>query len=177
MTPEEYRQITAFARVDGALLAGVWTVSFACNIAGMDGSMLVMAGLLLAVCSPFFVASRLRKFRDGARDGIISFMQAYAYTALAFFYAAILFAVVQFVYFRFIDNGYVMSHVMAVMNDEQTRQALTAYGMADAMDESIRQMAQTRPIDYAMGYLPLNILAGLILGLPIAAVMQRRQKQ
>jgi hypothetical protein len=35
-------------------------------------------------------------------------------------------------------------------------------------------MGQMRPIDYALNVLTMNILAGIVLGLPIAAFMQRR---
>lgn len=173
MVQEEYIQLKAFARIDGALLAAVWVASFACYIFGMSVPMLMMCGMLIAVGSPFFAAIRLRKFRDVARDGVISFRRGYAYTILEFFYAALLFAIAQFVYFQFLDNGYLISRLVEMMNTEQTQQIIQAYGMGDMLEESLGQMAETRPIDYALNYLTLNIIAGVILGLPIAAVMRK----
>lgn len=173
MIPEEYMQLKAFARIDGALLSVMWIASFACYIAGLSAPLLMMCGMMLAVCSPLFAAVRLRKFRDGVRDGVISFRRGYAYTILVFFYAALLFAIAQFAYFQFIDEGYLVSRVMEMMDTVENRQVIQAYGMGDVLDGSLRQMAQTRPIDYALSYLTVNIVLGFVLGLPIAAVMKK----
>lgn len=177
MTPAEYIQLKAFARIDGALLAVMWIASFACYVVGTASPMLMLGGMLIAVCSPLFAASRLRKFRDGAREGIISFGRGYAYTILVFFYAALLFAIAQFVYFQFIDNGYLMSRMTEMMNSAQNQQVIQAYGLKETLDESLKLMAETRPIDYALNYLTLNIMLGMVLGLPIAAVMKRVRSQ
>lgn len=173
MTPEEYKQLKAYARIDGALLGIMWIISFACYVMGMSNPMLMMGGMLIAVCSPFFAATRVRKFRDEARDGILSFKRALAYSILIFFYAALLFAVAQYAYFQFIDDGQIMSKLISMMNEPQNKQIIEAYGLKQSMDESLKVMAATRPIDYALNYLSINIIIGLLLSLPIAAVMKR----
>ena len=45
--------------------------------------------------------------------------------------------------------------------------------MTEMMNESLRQMAQIRPIDYALDMLTVNITLGFILGVPISLIMQR----
>lgn len=174
MSSEEYRQLKAFARVDGVLLAVMWTASFACCIGGLASPMLSLIGMLIGIFSPFFAAMRLIKFRDNVRDGIISFRRGYAYTVLMFFYAAILFALAQLIYFQFIDQGYIMSRMTMLMSDDVNRKAMDAYGMTETFRQAIAQMSQTRPIDYALSYLSINIFLGFILGLPIAAVTNRK---
>ena len=175
MTPEEYKQLKAFARIDGALLGIMWTVSFACYVMGLDNPMLMMGGMLIVVCSPFFAAQRLRKFRDYARDGIITFKRAYAYSVLVFFYAALIFAAVQYIYFEFIDQGHIMSHIINIMNEPQNKKIIETYDMQQSLDDSIKLMAQTRAIDYALNNLSINIIIGLMLSLPIAGVMKRER--
>ena len=176
MTPEEYKQLKAYSRIDGALLGVMWTISFACYVMGMSNPMLMMGGLLIAVCSPFFAAARVRKFRNEVRDGILSFGRGYGYSVLMFFYAALIFAVAQYVYFQFIDNGHIMSQIVSMMNEPQNKKIIEAYGMAKSMEESLKVMSQTSAIDYALNYLSVNIFMGLILSLPIAAVMRRNEK-
>lgn len=173
MTPAEYIQLKAFARIDGALLSVMWIASFACYVAGVASPMLMLGAMVIAVCSPLFAASRLRKFRDVAREGAISFLRGYAYTLLVFFYASLLFAIAQFAYFQFLDNGYLLSRMTEMMSSAQSQQMIQAYGLKDAVDQSLMLMSETRPIDYAMNYLALNIMAGLLLGVPIAAVMKK----
>ena len=59
-----------------------------------------------------------------------------------------------------------------VMADE-TREVLKQYGMTQMMDESLEEMAATRPIDFALNMLTINISMGFVLGLPISLIKQR----
>ena len=173
MTPEEYKQLKAFARQDGALLSLLWIGAMACYIQGLSSPILGMLAMLLIVASPFYAANRLRKFRDGAREGIISFMRAYGYTILTYFYGGLLLAVAVFVYFDFMDNGYLLGKLTEMLNTEEGRQMMKVYGMADEINQSMEELAKMRPIDYAVNMLTIIISTGFILGLPTAALMKR----
>lgn len=173
MTPAEYIQLKAYARVDGALLTLVWVASFACYIIGMETPVLMVLGLIIAVWSVFFTWKRTRKFRDEALGGTISFRRAYGHAILTFFYAAILFAIAQYIYFAFIDGGYILAHVRAMATSEGYSLVLSQYGMKEMLEENIAAMGALRPIDYAINYLSVNICVGLVLGLPIATVCRK----
>ena len=71
MTAPEYIQLKAYARQDGFFLALLWTASFACYILGITNELLGMLALGLAIMTPFFVASRLRKFRVLLRSRVV----------------------------------------------------------------------------------------------------------
>lgn len=173
MTAPEYIQLKAFARQDGVLLALLWVSSFLLYIMGMSNQILGLAAVILMLYTPFFVGTRLGKFRDYGRDGQISFRRGYAYTVLVFFYGGVLFAVAQYIYFAFMDQGFLVSQFSKMMNTVEARQMLQQYGMAEMMDESLQQMTATRPIDYALNMLTINISLGFILGIPISLLKQR----
>ena len=173
ITPAEYIQLKAFARQDGALLALLWVVIFLLYIIGVSNQMLGMAAVLLLFYLPFFVGERLKKFRDYGREGLISFRRGYAYTILVFFYGGVLFAVAQYLYFAFMDNGFLLSQFSKMVTSEEGKALLQQYGMQQMVDESLQEMANIRPIDYALNMLTINICLGFILGLPISLVMQR----
>jgi hypothetical protein len=175
MTPQEYVQLKAFARQDGALLSLLWIGALVCYIQGLTNPLLGMAALVLIVISPFYAANRLRHFRDYAREGVISFGRGYAYTVLTFFYAGLLLALALYVYFAFIDKGYLLGHFTSVISSEEGRQVLKMYGMAEQqVKDGLQELAQMRPIDYALNMLTVNITTGFLLGLPIAALMKRQ---
>ena len=155
------------------MLSLMWIGGFVCYILGMTNPLMGMLSVMLIVASPFFAASRLRHFRDYAREGLISFRRGYAYTVLTFFYAGLLLAVAFYVYFAFIDKGFLVSRLMEVMNSDEGREALQTYGMVDEMREGMKELASLRPIDFALNMLTVNIMTGFFLGLPIAAVMRR----
>ena len=156
------------------MLSLLWIGAMACYIQGLSSPILGMIAMLLIVASPFYAANRLRKFRDGAREGIISFMRAYGYTVLTYFYGGLLLAIAVYAYFQFIDNGYLLSKLMDALNTEQGQQMVKAYGMADEISQSMAELAKMRPIDYALNMLTVIISTGFILGLPTAALMQRQ---
>ena len=173
MTPIEFKQLKAFAKQDGALLSLLWIGSFICYIKGLTYPMLGSAALLLIIVSPFYVAGRLRHFRDVAREGAITFLRGYAYTILTFFYAGLLLAAVIYVYFAFIDQGFLLGKFHTLVNSSEGAKILDVYGMRREMEEGLRQLAEMRPIDYALNMLTINITSGLFLGLPIAAWMRK----
>ena len=177
MTPAEYIQLKAFARVDGALLALLWTACFVCYLVGLRNPLFGMVALLLLVVTPFWVARRLRRFRDQDLNGVISLMRGWAFFILVFFYGGVLLAVVQYLYFAYMDNGYLLSSLQETLSSPEAKQALEQYGMSQSLKDSLSMMGDLRPIDYALNVLTVNITAGIILGLPVAAMIQRKVKR
>ena len=104
MTPLEYKQLKAYARQDGFFLFLLWTASFASYVYGLTNQMMAMLAIVLAVMTPFFVAGRLRKFRDEGREGIISFRRSYAYTIFVFFYGADLSLLLHTIHFHMAEH-------------------------------------------------------------------------
>ena len=177
MTPEEYIQLKAFARIDGFLLSLFWVSSFVCYIVGLSNPSWSLFGALLALGSPFFASRRLRVFRDDVRDGVISFSRAWGYICLVFFYSAVIFALVQFAYFTYLDNGYLIHAMNSMMDTPETQQIINQYGMAETMNEAVSQLRQMRPIDMAINILTTNIMMGVIVGIPIAALLKSDTKR
>ena len=168
MTPIEYVQLKAFARQDGALLALLWVATFLLYIIGVSNQLLGLAAFFLMCYTPFFVGERLGKFRDYGREGVISFRRGYAYTVFVFFYGGVLFAIAQYLYFAYVDHGFLLSQF--------SKMVLKQYGMTQMVDESLQEMANTRPIDFALNMLTINISLGFVMGLPLGLIMQRSVK-
>ena len=177
MTTQEYIQLRAFARVDGTYVGILWIASFACYLGGLSSPMLGLVGGILAVASPFFAAKRLIKFRDDIRDGEISGRRSMLYYALMFFYASLLFALAQYLYFAFLDGGYLMREYTSMLSSPEMKQALQAYGMtADQLMEGLKEFANTSPIMTALNIMTMNITIGLIFSLPVSLITRRARK-
>lgn len=174
MTIAEYTQLKAFARIDGAYLGVAWIISFAFYIYGLSSPFLGLCGTTIAVLSPFFAAMRLRKFRDSARDGVMSFGRGMAYYIFMFLYASILFALAQYVYFAYIDGGYLLDTYTAIMDTPEAEAMMGAYGITkQQMTENLSLLGQTEPIYIVLNILTMNLFAGVIMSLPSAAIMKR----
>jgi len=168
INPQALIQLKAFARQDGALTGLLWIASFAMVMTAPESPW----GNLLAFLTPFFVGWRLTSFRNGALNGKISLRRAFAYCTYTFIYASLIFAIAQYVYFRFLDHG-LFSNMMA--NSLQLLEPFyeqSGIGKQE-LEETMKQMMDMRPIHWAIMFMIQNIVVGLFLALPIALVCKR----
>lgn len=177
-TREEYEQLKAFARIDGAIVGCLWILSFAFFIGEFYNPLLGFVSLAVGVFSLVFAAMRLRRFRDNVLEGVISFRRAMLYSMLTYFYAALLMAAAQFVYFQFIDHGFMLSQYAEITNTDEFKTLLNAYGVKpEEMQLAIDNISALRPIDIAMQFLTTNIILGLVMSLPIATMLKSKYKR
>lgn len=177
-TREEYEQLKEYARRDGAIVGLLWILSFALFIGEFYNPLLGFASFLVGAYSLVFASMRLRRYRDTALGGVISFRRALLFSMLIYFYAALLMAAAQFVYFQFIDHGLMLSQYAEITGTPEFKTMLSAYGMRpEDMKLAMDNLAALRPIDIALQFLSTNIILGLIVSLPIAAMMKSRYKR
>lgn len=176
MTPAEYIQLKAFARVDGAVLSLLWTAAFACFVAGLANGGYSMVAMLLIASTPFFVGKRLKRFRDDDLGGNISLLRGWAYAVHVCFYAGLLLALVQYAYFAYIDQGYMMHSLRDTLATPMGKVMLEQYGLEESIDERLALLEQMRPIDYALNMLSMDIMVGILLGLPIALLLKKEKQ-
>jgi len=131
-----------------------------------------MAALMLAIATPFYAAKRLRRFRDEVRDGIISFKRAWAYIILMFFFAGVVFALVQYAYFTYLDQGYFVHTLGSTLNTPENEALTRQYGLSEVFNETIRTFETQRTIDIVLNVLTQNIMMGMLIGAPVAALMK-----
>jgi len=173
MTAEEYTQFKAFVKQDGLYIAALWTVSFACIIGEFTWRPLGSIGIFIALLTPFFVVNRLRRYRDWGLNGKISFARAFTYGVTLFLAASLLFALVQYIYFQFIDKGYLLEQYNLIMSSKAMQEAMAAYNVKQQMEQSLQMMSQMTAMEKAANMLPMNIFIGVLMSLPIAMIMKR----
>lgn len=177
-TREEYEQIKAFARIDGAIMGVMWIISFACFIAQFYMPLLNMAALIFGIASIIVSAIRLRNFRDNILDGVISYWRAYGYSLLTYFYAALLLAAAQYIYFQFIDHGFLLNQYTAMTSSPEFKSMMTLYGIkADEMKLTMDTIATLRPIDISLQFLTTNLFFGIVISWPMAALIKSKYKR
>ncbi len=171
MTFNEYRQLRVYSWYDGIYLSVLWAASFACLIGITAWQSLSMAWMGLAAATPFFVAYRLRKYREEALQGRISFRRALGYCLRVFFNAATLFAIIQWAYMQFLDKGHLgtMLHMM-LQNPESTEILKQAGTTAEELTTTFAGMS---PLQFAFAYLIENVIIGAALSFPIALTGRR----
>lgn len=165
---ESFMQVKAFARQDGMLMALLWTASFACYT-------LLKAGAiadLLTISTPIFLAWRMSKFRDYALGGIISFRRGLLHGIYTFFYASLTFALVQFAYFQFLDNGVFAQTLCKALTEVTPLYEQSGIDKAQ-IDDAIKTINMLTPIQWAFMFMMQNFVVGVFTSLPIALICRR----
>ena len=162
---EDFIQLKAFARQDGMFLGLLWTASFAALI------LMPQSGLsnILVFLTPILVGWRLIKFRDYALNGYISFRRAYAYCFYTFFYSSLIFAVVQWIYFKFLDHGtfyQMISQTLSTLTPIYRRNGINI----SELHKSLDSLGQLNAIELSFMIMMWNMLTGIVASLAIALV-------
>lgn len=161
-------QLKAFARQDGFLLFLLWIASFTIIVSNPASAW----GSLLAMATPFFVGWLLIRFRDYALNGVISFRRALAFSIFTFFYASMLFAVAQYVYFRFLDHGALIS--MLTSSVKTLEPFYQAQGVSvEGLKQSITMIGGLSAVEIAFVFMMQNIFMGFFMSFPIALLTRR----
>lgn len=177
-TRREYNQLQAYARIDGAQVALLWIISFACFILQFRYTLLGFVSLIFGVASLLLATMRVRRFRDAVRDGLLSFGQAFIYGLFIYLYASLLFALAQYLYFQFIDGGFMVSHYLSVVSTDEYRQAMAIYGLNESdIKVAMENISAMSPIEIAMQFFSVNVIMGAVISLPVALIMQRRNNR
>ena len=83
-----------------------WIIKFTFLPLGFTIPLLQFLFVLLTCFVPILGYLYTRKFRDRYCGGSITFSRAFVFTVLMYFFAALLAAVAHYIYFRFLDNGF-----------------------------------------------------------------------
>ena len=162
-------QVKAFARQDGALLTLLWTISFLSFMYAPNSGI----GNLMALLTPVAIIWRMVTFRNYALDGVMSYKRALAYTMYVFFYASVAFALVQFLYLKFIDQGQMNSFLTQSFsaaapiweNEGVSREEINEYS---------NMILEFTPLNKTFIFMMENIFTGFICSFVIAAFGVRR---
>lgn len=170
INPVDINQARAFARQDGTFLGLIWIASFLLTVRGVNQVGLGLLANILMLSTPFFVAWRLKEFRDGALNGVISFRRALFYCFETFFYATMLTTAAQFLYFKFIDLAGFVAFFTETYN-----QMMSAYHILteEEMKQTATALAMMSPLGWAALFMLDELLAGVVLSPFIAAIMKR----
>lgn len=170
ITYSELVQIRAFSRLDGLWLALFWTLSFLLIMVVPGGSL----GSLLALSTPIFMWWRVTRFRDGVTSGLISFRRSLYYSAIMISHAICVFALVQFVYFKFIDGGRFvayLSHSVDVLTKAYSDSGIDLSQLV----EGVKLLAEATPMELVMSFMIQNFMLAIPLCV-ITAITVRRNR-
>ncbi|MBO4851314.1 MAG: DUF4199 domain-containing protein [Prevotella sp.] len=175
MTSEQKLQLRAFARWDGARLGMMWVASFALFVASFSYPFCGILWMATMVATPFLVASLTRAYSEQTPEKHVSYSMAFSHSSRTVFYASLILAIAQWVYFQFMDNGFLINTYAAILTDKENAQRLATMGYTKEMiGQMLDAFRALRPIDIVLQMMFLNMVAGLIISITTALYVSFR---
>lgn len=152
----------------GFSLGIFWIVKYIFYMFSMRFSYLVVIYWGMSLVVPYLAYLLTKRYREDL-GGVISFSQAWRFGVLIYLFAAMLVSVMHYVFYRFVAPPDFLSSAV-----EQTITSLKQMQVDSKVISSIESM-NFSPIHMALQGILNNIFYGIILSLPVAALVCRRK--
>lgn len=160
----------------GTYMGGFLILKFILLPVGMSVSFMLFLFMGLTLCVPFMGYGYAKMYRDRVCGGSIGFGHAWVFTVFMYMFAALLVAVAHYVYFRFIDNGY-MVDMCEKMIDEVSRSNVPGMEMYIATyREALDAARSVTPIEITLQMISTNVFWGTILAIPTALFVMKKKR-
>ena len=169
------------ARRTGTLLGLFWIVKFILFPIGLLSSFVQFLFILLTLAVPFIVYYLVKSARDKKElfNGTLSFYEAFTYTLMVYFYASLLVAVAHYIYFQFIDHGFVFNQYQEMV-DSFSQIAESNANLSTSIEQlnkNIDMMRSFTPIQLTFELMMNNLMWGFMMALPTAGFVMKKEKK
>ena len=157
----------------GTYMGVFWILKFTLVPLGMTSPFLLLLFICLTLCVPFMGYYYTKIYRDKVCGGTIGFLHAWVFDIFMYVCAALLTAVAHYVYFRFIDQGFMLD-TFRQQSMQMTGNILMS---PEQMKTYIDTMGTLTPTDITLSMVSSNIYYCALLSIPTALIAMRRKKK
>ena len=167
--------LSRYTKRYGSIMGLFWLAKFALIPAGFAYPNLILLFLGLTLCVPFIVAYWGVNYRKREFLEDVSYGRMWSFIFLIYFYASLLAALGHYIYFRFIDGGFMLQAMEEMVRDfVATLPADQGGEIESQMSLMIEQQRQLTPIETAMNQLSQNLLVGMVMAFIIAPLIRKK---
>lgn len=161
----------------GTFMGIFWIFKFAFLPLGFSIPILQLLFVLLTLFVPILGYIYARKYRNTYCDGEISFFRAFSFTLFMYVFATLLVAVAHYIYFRFIDQGFLVSVYQQQLETIQSTAQGEVLTSIDQLIQAFDTISSLTPLQLTFQLIFQNIFYGILLSLPTALVVMKQKKQ
>ena len=165
-----------YAMLMGTYMGGFWIAKFILLPLGLTAPLLLFLFIGLTIYVPFLGYRYVKMYRDRICQGRIRFLHAWGFTIFMFVCASMLTAIAHYIYFAYIDQGYIIGTFEEML---QSLNETPAPGM-DSYLATIRQsldiLKAMTPTDITFDMLLRNIYYCIWLAIPIALIVSMKKR-
>ena len=152
-----------------------WILKFILFPLGFQSPFFSFLFIILTLAVPFMGYFYARMYRDKVCGGSIPFAHAVIFTVFMYMFASMLAGVAHYVYFEFIDHGYILNSYTQLW-DELIANAPELAANKAIIKETIDSVRSLRSIDITMQLISWDMLWGSIMAIPTALLVMKKAK-
>ncbi len=176
MTQDQPIHLQQTAMYFGTFMGLFWIIKFTFLPLGFTIPLLQFLFVLLTCFVPILGYLYTRKFRDRYSGGSITFSRAFAFTVLMYFFAALLAAVAHYIYFRFLDNGFLAESYIGQLEAMKPAATEELKESIDQFIEGFSLISSLSPIQLTFQLISQNFMYGVLLALPTSLLVMRKKR-
>ncbi len=160
----------------GTIMGLFWAFKFVLLPIGFIIPIFHIVFLGLTIFVPILGFIFATRYRKTYCDNIISFGQAFSFTLFMFMFASLLVALVHYIYFQYVDNQFILTQWLSLMEQTKSMNNSPEYIQTlTQLEDAVKQIAALSPIELTFQLLTQNVFYGLLMALPIAAIVTRKK--
>lgn len=158
----------------GTMMGLFWIIKFTLLPMGFRIPLLQLLFIFATCFVPVLGYIYARKYRNKFCDGKISLYKGLIFTVSMYFYASILTAAGHYIYFQFIDNGYLTDTYLNILESLKESMAGVYEESIDQLIENVTKIAQLSPLQLSLQLISQNIFYGILLSIPTALFIMKK---
>lgn len=161
----------------GTYMGIFWILKFGLFPLGMTTPFLSFVFLMLTIAVPVLGFHYARVYRDRYCGGGIGFGQAFVFTWMMYLFASLLTALAHYIYFAYIDNGFILNHCEAQIVSIEQSGLPDIEEMVKLLKESLANLKSLNAIDITMQLLSQNSFMAILIAIPTALFVTKKAPQ
>ena len=165
-----------FAMHFGTYMGIFWILKFALFPLGFKIPFLMILFFCLTLAVPFMGYFYVKSYRDKVCGGSITFGHACIFTIFMYIFASLLVSVAHYVYFAFIDNGFVLESYTHMVNQVLELNP----GMErekELIEDALDQLSLMTPINITFQLLSSDVIFCSFLSIPTALFAMKKARK
>lgn len=165
-----------FCQRFGLIAGAAWSVSFLLAMWGLSSPLMGNLGTIVGLLSVMLTGRFLREYNVAV--GPFSYRHAWWLSISTYGYAMLITALVQYLYFRFLDHGHMFNFMVQVLAQPEYSEMLVQASHGMSVKDIEKMMAETMlsPTNMTLTLMWYNVVLGLILSIPTALIAMRGKK-
>ena len=173
---ENRSYLQKYAMHFGTYMGVYWVLKFILFPLGLTIPFLLFLFVGLTLGVPFLGYYYARLYRNKICGGYISFARAWIFTIFMYLFASLLTAVAHYIYFAYIDGGFVTDTYLNILNEASNSQLASMQPYMEQLQSMIELIGSMTPADITLQLLSQNVFYGTLLAIPTALLVMKRNR-